>query len=141
MTTRREIIDIFSHTLESYLIDFSNDPETKSDIVTIDPLTKLKIALFNYTKTINEFVTLEKGEHEDTRRLSLSRASVMSQQVDDDIVEYIAIYWGKDGRPTSVINNKKEVSSLTEEILELIKDMEVVVRKYKWACNKISDAQ
>lgn len=141
MATTRERIDNFSHTLDAYLIDFSNDPETEPDTVTIDVLTKLKIALFNYTKTTNKLTTLENSEGKDTRRLSLSCASVISQLVDDDIIEYIATCWGKDGRPTSVINHKMKVSSLTDEILKLTKDMEVVVRKYKWARSKISDTQ
>ena len=142
MATTREKIDIFSHTLESYIINFSKDPETKSDTVTIiEILTKLKIALFNYTKTINELTTLENGEGKDKRRLSLSCASVISQVVDDDIVGYITSYWGKDGKPTSVINDEGEVSILTDDILKLTKDIEVIVRKYMWACNKISDAQ
>lgn len=142
MATTREKIDIFSHTLESYIINFSNDPKTESDTVTvIDVLTKFKFALFNYIKTINELTTLENDEGKDKRRLSLSCASVISQVVDDNIVGYITSYWSKDGKPTSVINDEKEVSILTDEILKLTKDIEVIVRKYKWACNKISDAQ
>lgn len=142
MTTTRETIDYFSHTLDSYIIASSNNPKTKSNTATIDTLIKLKIALNNYTKTIKELISLENGEPKDKRHLGLSCATVISQQVDNDIVKYIETNWEKDGKPSSsVVNNSEnEVCSLMEDVLETTKDLEVVIRKYKWASGQISDA-
>lgn len=132
MRTTREIINHFNHTLDFYIITFPIDPETKSNTTTLDTLTKLKIALNYYTNTINELITLENSERKDMRRLSLSCATVISQQIDDNIVEYITTYWEKGGKlSSSVIDSKMEVTSLMKDILEVTKDMEVVLRKYK----------
>ncbi len=135
MSTIREIIDHFSHTLDSYIIASSNNSKTKSNTVTIDTLIKLKIALNNYTKTIKELISLENDEPKDKRHLGLSCATVISQQVDNDIVKYIETNWERDGKPSFLVvkNSENEVCSLIEDVLETTKDLEVIIHKYKWA--------
>lgn len=135
MTTTKETINHFSHTLDSYIIASSNNPKTKSNTIITDILIKLKIALNNYTKTIKELISLENGEPKDKRHLGLLCAIVISQQVDNDIIKYIETNWEKDDKhSSSVVNNSdNEVCSLIEDVLETTKDLEVVIYKYKWA--------
>lgn len=141
METTQEKIQYFSRTLDSHIITFSSDSEKNSNTTSIDTLTKLKTALNNYTMTIQELIDLENGEHKDKRRLSLSCATVISHQADEDIVDYIESNWEKDGKPCLDIYPETEVISLIQGILKVTKDMELVIRKYKWASNKISDNQ
>lgn len=138
MGTTREKIDNFSKTLDTYIINFSSDFKIISNNTTsIQTLTKLKTALDNYTMILKELITLESSERKDKKRLSLSCATVISQQADDTIVEYIETYWEKDGgKPYSYDvgdDSETEVISLIGEVLKVTNDMELVIRKYKWA--------
>lgn len=141
MKNIRERIDHFSNILASYIINFSNYPETNSSITSLETLKKLKIALDYYTITIKELLTLENGEHKDKKCLSLSCATVISQQLDQEIIRYIAICWNKDGKPCSDVNIELDVISWIEDIVKVTKDMERVIRTYKWASNNISNTQ
>lgn len=141
MKNIRERIDDFSNILNSYIITFTNNLETNSGITSFEILIKLKIALDHYTITIKELLTLENGEPKDKKCLSLSCATVISQQLDQEIVEYIAICWDKDGKPCSDVNIEIDVVSWIEDIVKVTKDMERVIRKYKCASNNISDTQ
>lgn len=141
MKTIREKIDYFSNILNSYITTYSNNPETKSNIPSIETLIKLKTALDHYTVTIKELIAIEDGERKDKRCLSLSCATVISRQVDSDIIGYIGICWQKDGNPCSHVDTGIDVISWIEDIMKVTKDMEKVLRKYKWATNNISDAQ
>lgn len=137
MKTTREKIDHFSLILDSYIINFSNNSKTTINTPSIDTLSKLKIALNNYTMIIKELIALlENGERKDKKYLSLSCAEVISQQTDDDIIEYIESNWEDDGKPYLDDDNNssetEEVNSLIKDLLEVTKDMEVVIRKYKW---------
>lgn len=137
MKTTREKIDHFSFILDSYIINFCNNSKTTINTPSIDTLSKLKIALNNYTMIIKELIALlENGERKDKKYLSLSCAEVISQQTDDDILEYIESNWEDDGKPYLDDDNNssetEEVNSLIKDLLEVTKDMEVVIRKYKW---------
>lgn len=131
METTREKIDNFCHSLDSYIINISNNSETtdSNTTISIEVLRKLEIALSNYNTILKELITLENGAHNDKKRLSLSCATVITKQADDDIAQYIKTNWEKDGKPCFDSTSEQEINSLMQGLFKIIRDMELAIRK------------
>lgn len=138
MEITKDKIFNYSKTLDTYIINFSIDFKIISNNTSsIETFIKLKITLDNYIIILKELVMFENAEKIDKKRLSLSCAICISQQVNNTIVDYFETEWENDlSKPNSYdIGNYSEtnVISLIAEISKITKNIKIVIQKYNWA--------